>query len=159
MPAGVAAYIPLANITLGSSQASVTFSSISSLYRDLVLIGVCSTTSSNFIKMSINGTTSSTSLEFRAQRGVGFGPIETTNSRLSESAPNGLFALEINLMQASSTAINKTAIVKIRQGDRMAQLGSYNQATTAAVSSFAVFPETGSWNSGSSFALYGILAE
>jgi hypothetical protein len=38
MPAGVSAYTALANVTLGSSAANVTFSSISGSYRDLVLI-------------------------------------------------------------------------------------------------------------------------
>jgi len=38
MPAGVSAYVPLANLTLGSSAASVTFSSISQAYKDLVLV-------------------------------------------------------------------------------------------------------------------------
>jgi hypothetical protein len=44
MPAGVSAYTALANVTLGSSAASVTFSSISQSYRDLVLV-ITATTS------------------------------------------------------------------------------------------------------------------
>jgi hypothetical protein len=38
MPAGVSAITPLANITLGSAAASVTFSSIAATYKDLYLV-------------------------------------------------------------------------------------------------------------------------
>ena len=38
MPAGVSAWTPLANITLSAAQTTVTFSSISSAYKDLRLV-------------------------------------------------------------------------------------------------------------------------
>jgi hypothetical protein len=38
MPAGVPAMVALANVTLGSTASSITFSSISGSYRDLFCV-------------------------------------------------------------------------------------------------------------------------
>jgi hypothetical protein len=53
------AIIPLANITLGSAAASVTFSSIVGTYRDLLLVSQLGHVSNNDIRIRFNSDTGS----------------------------------------------------------------------------------------------------
>jgi hypothetical protein len=58
MPVGVSAYVALANVTLGSSASTVTFSSISGSYRDLVFILQLGTSpGGQDVNLRINGDT------------------------------------------------------------------------------------------------------
>jgi len=52
-------YTPLATVTLGSSAATVTFSSIPATYRDIVLIYDVLATSNSTMSFRVNGSTGS----------------------------------------------------------------------------------------------------
>ena len=59
-------YIPLATTTLGSNQSSFSFSSISSEYTDLIIVGDVTTTSSGpDMYMRFNGSSSGYSVQWQ----------------------------------------------------------------------------------------------
>jgi hypothetical protein len=166
MPAGVAAYTALANVTLGSSAASVTFSSISQSYRDLVLvINASSTMSETQYYMKVNGNSSNYYSVWMAGNG------STTNSSsrgpsteyepfyysyiTSSQIYNGI----MNFMDYSATDKHKTALIR---GNNASFYGTdalvFRWANTAAITSIALTPYGGSWATGSTFALYGVSA-
>jgi hypothetical protein len=166
MPAGVSAYTALANVTLGSTATSVTFSSINtSLYRDLVLVSNVRTTvnariyfqfnndSNNHSQVSAEGNGSST---YSAVGGL-------TDSIYAANGWDGIFANEpttfvMNVMDYSATDKHKTVLLRggsaggstsVAQG---MHAGRY--ASTSTITSIKISGAT--WQVGSTFALYGV---
>lgn len=162
MPVGVSAYVPLANVTLSSSAASVTFSSISQAYRDLVLVvnGSVSggdvrwtanndTTNSNYsgVTMVGNGSTASSSAPSALAGNVIFNYGTGTN----------LSTWILTLLDYSATDKHKTLLG--RQDSTGNTAAAANRwANTAAITSFYVWPASATWAAGSTFALYGVSA-
>ena len=160
-----ATYEKIATTTLGSAQASVTFSSISGAYTDLVLIinGTMST-SENSLGMRFNGDTG-TNYSTTALYGTG------------SSAASLAFTAGVEMyVGRSSSANNSTSIIQIQnysntttyktvlsRGDSpaivMAQVNLWRN--TAAVTTILVkgFNDFANFSSGSTFTLYGIKAE
>lgn len=168
---GTPTYQPIAEITLGSSASSVTFSNITQAYRDLVLVINAKSTysSTDYLGIRINGDTGSNYFHVYAggndnnQASSGtqtlsylFGP-DTPASSASH------FALSTyNIMDYSATDKHKTAL--IRSGNLSTPLqvimDAARWANTAAINSLVIsLPyNSSSLSSGSTFALYGILA-
>lgn len=158
-------YTPLATQTLGSAAASVTFSSISGSYTDLVL--VCNsklTTSNTQIRLQFNGDTASNySVTLIYGDGTSAGSVRTSNAT---SANIGGLADEfgttvINLNNYSNSTTYKTAIARYNF-----VAPSYSETgakvclwrSTSAITSILVFPTTSTFTTGSTFSLYGIAA-
>ena len=161
-------YTPIATQTLGSAAASVTFSSISGAYTDLVLIGYISgvsvatgagiqfnsDTGNNYSMTGLagNGTAASS---FR-QSSVAYirfsyeGTYRTTNQ--------GIF--KINLMNYSNATTYKTTISRndVSTDGTEAEVGLWRN--TAAITSIDILPTNGAYtfSTGSTFSLYGIAA-
>jgi hypothetical protein len=157
-------YTPLANITLSSSAASVTFSSISQAYRDLVLVCVSSVNYSggsteitlngsgsgyNYIYMSGNGSTTSTSSSTNQ------GAIGTTG-QFSPYTANEPLQTTVQIMDYSVTDKHKPILLRQGPASRGVTVSATRWANTAAVTSIT-FASSGLL-AGSSFALYGIAA-
>lgn len=158
-------YVALATNTLGSAAASVTFSSISGAYTDLVL--VCNsklTTSNTQIRLQFNGDTASNySTIILYGDGGSAGSVSTANAT---SANIGGLADEfgtttIHLNNYSNSTTYKSAI------SRYSFVGpSYSEVgmkvclwrSTSAITSIVVFPTTSTFTAGSTFSLYGIAA-
>ena len=159
-------YTALANITLGSSASTITFSSIPATFRDLVLVVAAASTGSgtnaairfnsdsgsNYTRvfMGVNGvgtfssgTSTQTGFQFD-----NFGFVTTTLG-----ATNHL--LSIN--DYSATDKHKTILARAnRAGDTLDALAG-RWANTAAITSVQVVSFSGeSYIAGSTFALYGI---
>jgi len=153
-------YIPLASLTLSSSAASVTFSSISQAYRDLVLVmsikasaaGASTTTvlnsdtgaNYNYVNMSGNGSTA-TSASSSASTLAGIGIVETDFTQITH-----------NIMDYSATDKHKTVLTR---GDRASAstLAVANRwANTAAVTTITYSVTGTTIAAGSTFCLYGI---
>jgi hypothetical protein len=166
MPADVSAYVPLANLTLGSSATSVTFSSINQTYRDLVLVidnarevanngavmkmrfNSNSTSIYNEVEMSGNGTTRSASTntnqpDFNLSQGQG----------MSNTNPMNFL---VNIMDYSTTNKHKNVLVRTNFPAGLVQASAKRFADTTAVSSITLLPFTGSIAANTTFALYGI---
>ena len=158
-----ATYDCIATTTLGSAAASVTFSSISGSYTDLVIVmsysrsvsgnGLLrfnSDTGSNYSNTYLLGDGSSAS----SGRGS-----NQTNGIISYDSANLQETCLINIMNYANTTTNKTFIT--RGNDTGLGVISYVNLwrSTSAITSIELRPNSGNWNSGSMFSLFGIKAE
>lgn len=162
-------YIPLANITLGSSASSVTFSSISQAYRDLILVVTAKHSYAGSVAVRdsgarFNSDSSSTYSEVYMQ-GNGSAASSSTNSSTSSQFVYGMASGDfvpgiMQIMDYSATDKHKTYLYRAGSGSDT-NYGSYAMAgrwpSTSAITTITIAP-SGSYTflSGSSFALYGI---
>ena len=159
-------YVALATQTLGSSAASVTFSSISGAYTDLIL--VC----------SIQGTaTTDLALQFNSDTGSNYSSTQlygtgTAAGSARPSSPNAAqvdfygyiqntnFTVNtIHIMNYSNTTTYKTVLSRANQASNGTNAGvSLWRSTSAITSVKAVLLDANSFATGSTFSLYGIAA-
>jgi hypothetical protein len=161
-----ATYEPIATQTLGSAAASVTFSSISASYTDLVLVfwkltsagAQCSLqfngdTGSNYSNTSLSGN-GSTAASARASSGTS---ISLENALISDATNASMNILSV--MNYSNTTTNKTIISRggAAASGVNANVGLYR--STSAISSLTVLSGGSStFSTGATFTLYGIKA-
>lgn len=156
------AWVPLATTTLSSSAGSVTFGSIPSGYRDLVL--VCSGTTSvnaNILCHVNNDTASNYSWVY--MRGNGSTDASGSNSS-NTTILTGATAYWINasptntviqFMDYSDTSKHKTVLCRNDGSTRATEATCSRWADTAAINEIDLTPTSGTFNSGSTFSLYG----
>jgi hypothetical protein len=152
-------YTALANITLGSSASSITFSSIPATYRDLVLVADYSTSPSSACEIRFNGDTGS-NYSTVTMRGDGTSAFSTSYTAAFIQPSNGtgeaantrnLFTFQV--MDYSATDKHKTSLLRMNNpGHTQAQANRW--ANTAAITSVAIYNAT--FLTGATFALYGI---
>jgi hypothetical protein len=167
MPAGVSAYTALANVTLGSSAASVTFSSINSGYRDLVLIIQGSSLSGNFVpKLQFNNDTGANYNDVY-MTGNGSSAASSSNSsdtalRLYQNAfytSTTLAQTICNILDYSATDKHKSTLTRNNNASQATETFAGRWANTAAISTIKLFsPNATSLAAGSTVALYGVSA-
>lgn len=161
-------YTPLATTTLSSSQSTVTFSSISGSYTDLILISAVAGLNSGGSAYSIqlNGDTST---NYSSTSILGNGST-ATSARLSNSSVmqigandngsgTGVETLVTHFMNYSNTSTNKTVLSRWAAGavGTTAAVGLWRN--TAAITSILIQTNgSKTFNSGSTFTLYGIQA-
>ena len=168
MAAG-ATYTPIASYTVsGSTTATVTFSSISNAYTDVVCVGNFGSTNAGIVVgVQLNGDTSS---NYSQTRIVGNGTAASSNRYSGTQCyldsgsyvPLTLTAnAVINIMNYANTTTYKTFLH--RYNDAAGEtIGGVNlwRATPAAITSISILLSggTGYFLSGSTFSLYGIAA-
>jgi len=160
-----ATYDCIATTTLSSSAVSVTFSSISGSYTDLVLIfsgsagsgnGIAfrfnSDTGSNYSNTEMSGDGTSAGTDITASQTVG---------RIGSVTSGGPHNLILNIQNYSNSTTYKTTLSRsYRDGN-----ATYAMVTlwrsTSAITSVEIRTQGGvvNFNSGSTFSLYGIKAE
>jgi len=164
MPAGVSAYTALANVTLGSSAASVTFSSISQAYRDLVLVSTGTATSNSW----------QVSMRFNSDSGSNYTDVYMLGTGSSALSASGTFsAIDIsffrssvtsgatNIFDYSATNKHKTLLTRYDNASDATVARASRWANTAAITSFVLFNGSGGseqFAAGTTFALYGVSA-
>ena len=154
-------YTALANITLGSSASSVTFSSIPATYRDLVL--VCEgipTNVSDMIRLRFNGDTGN---NYNWVEAGGNGSATYSNTVANTAQVNfgylvGTHRISMfgNIMDYSATDKHKTVLVRQSATGEAVAMRANRWANTAAITSLNVSTTTNSFSAGFTFALYGI---
>lgn len=160
-------YTPLANITLGSSAASVTFSSIAAgLYRDLVLVCQVKTVANNTLIMRLNGDTSTSNYPRLVMLGNGSstssyattndGFIVITDGAGTSSTTDSI--IQLNFMDYAATDKHKTILSRFNRADAETVAMASRWASTSAITSIVVSTYSSSIAAGSTFALYGIAA-
>jgi hypothetical protein len=155
-------YIPLANITLGSAASSVTFSSISGAYRDLIisaeavgstseqyLLRLNSDTGSNYSYVQMGGDSGGAFSSSTTTTGIRVGYFAATSAR--DNA-------QISIMDYSATDKHKTTLVRTNSNAAAVRAITGRWANTAAVTSLVLTFPSGNFAIGSTFALYGIVA-
>lgn len=159
-------YTPLANITLGSSAASVSFSSISQSYKDLVFVISGITSSNQNVRFQVNGlTTNIYSRIHMSGDGTSAASGTSTNdvaamltSGVDYATTTAGWQSRCDFMDYSTT--NKHKIVLSRSGLASAATNAMATriGTTSAITSVVFSPAAGTWSVGSTFTLYGIVA-
>jgi hypothetical protein len=156
-------YTALANITLGSSASSVTFSSIPATFRDLVMVINGSLVSANEFYYRFNADSGSNYSVVTAQGFSSPSSSSFTSNKLVPWAPNNLvanqpFVLTTSFMDYSATDKHKTSLHRIggqAGGETWVAMTAGRWANTAAINTIRV--EAGAnFNAGATFALYGI---
>lgn len=173
MAAG-ATYEPIATTTLGSDTASVTFSSVSGSYTDLVLVCSYAVTSSgntglmrvgngsadtgsNYSDIVIYGNGTSSASQ-RDTNKTFFYLIEAGNVGLTVGNTNTI----VNLMNYANTSVYKTVLFRGNSSAATtfpaveAQAGLWR--STSAINFIYLYTSGGNFSSGSTFTLYGIAA-
>ena len=166
-------YTPIATTTLGSAQATVTFSSLGS-YTDLILVCNVATDGTNaFSYIQFNGDTS-TNYSYTELYGDGSSAASVRVSNSSQLFNNDVSAKQTSvnsniiyqIMNYSNSTTYKTALVRQNTVDAadyngaLAAVGLWR--STAAITSIAIkATRSGSaqnFSTGSTFTLYGIQA-
>lgn len=163
-------YTPIATTTLPSAQATVIFSSISSAYTDLVLVGtglvsvntygvwlqINGDTGTNYswTDLSGNGTTASSSRQSNRANTENW--LGNASSGWSNSNNNNLIA---NIMNYSNSTTYKTVLTRGNNPSGGVEAMVNLWRNTAAITSLTVgVQSTGTLSTGSTFTLYGIAA-
>jgi hypothetical protein len=164
-------YDKIQTTTLGSAQASVTFSAISGSYTDLVLIS----------NVDITSAGASINIRFNSDTGnnysyitiYGNGIAHATNKATNQNksyiaayvAPNTSLETVIvtNIQNYSNTTTNKTLISRSNRASASnspgAEVLSGLWRNTSAITSITLAADSGNIDTGSTFTLYGIKAE
>lgn len=158
------AITPLANITLGSAQTTVTFSNISGSFRDLMLIVNGQTTSSlNNLVVRFNSDSGS-NYSYVRMLGDGSSASSASNGSLTYAAFGDVGNLDsvvtATVFDYSATDKHKTALVRGNNGGSGGVVSAYatRWASTSAITTMTVTAGSGDLASGMSLALYGVSA-
>lgn len=159
-------YTPLANLTLTGSASSITFSSISQAYRDLILVAQIKSNADDKFFIRLNAaTTGHTSVSAE-------GSGSTTASSASTAWPEAITAgmgwnaitanefapFVVNLMDYSATDKHKSVLIKggsITTANTASGIWAGRYASTSAVTQIRLYGN-GTWLAGTTLALYGI---
>jgi hypothetical protein len=161
-------YEPIATQTLGSATATVTFSSISSAYTDLVLICSVTTSGPDYIRVQVGNGSADTGTNYSSTNLGGNGST-ATSYRYSNSTNAFLFvngtlsstdpAITITQFQNyANTSIYKTFLNRGSLGTVSTEAGVNLWRSTSAINVIKLFTTGYNMNSGSTFTLYGIKA-
>lgn len=155
-------YTPLATVTLGASAASVTFSSIPATYRDLVMVLNCKVVSGDrFPRAVLNGDTTSNYVRIAMQSdGLGAFSNNGTDAFLTLGNANTTFGYNSLTHFMDYSATDKHKIVLCRSGVPGLQIRAIANRwqNTAAITSIKVELDGSSYDTGSTFSLYGIVS-
>jgi hypothetical protein len=163
-------YIPLANVTLGSSASSVTFSNIPATpYRDLILV-VNGSPSNNDYPVVTSRYNADTGANYERLRmggsGSGSGGASFAggmdNQQLNSffglgSSSSSRFALIAQLMDYSATDKHKTVLTRSGTNTDGVEALVGRWANTAAITTWQVYTSSAAFASGTTFALYAIV--
>lgn len=155
----------LANVTLGANASSVTFSSISSAYRDLILV-VSYTSNTSFFNMTVRFNSDSGSNYTRvnmsgnpggATSNSGSGTSGNINYDSAGFTTSANFSTT-NIFDYSATDKHKTWISRAGETTGYSTVEAIvgRWASTSAITSLVLLPSANQFASGSTFALYGV---
>ena len=161
-------YTPIATTTLGSAASSVTFSSISGTYTDLILImNTKNVTSTGYPRIQFNGDTS-TNYSRTALSGDGSSAQSGRNANIAfctasynaaSDTSNFNFNSICHIMNYSNTTTYKTVLFRSNNaGTGTDAVVNLWRKTPEAINSIYIFLDAGQYATGSTFTLYGIAA-
>ena len=158
-------YTPIATYTATGSQATITFSSISGSYTDLVLIVNATVTSSGYdLGIQLNGDSGSNySQTILYGTGSAAGSARGANqAKAYVTYYGGIGTVQgnqvIQLMNYSNSTTYKTLITRANRADSGTDAVVNLWRNTAAITSIALNIGGTNFASGSTFTLYGIQA-
>jgi hypothetical protein len=155
-------YTPLATVTLGASAASVTFSSIPATYRDLVLVLNCKIVSGDVFPRAILNSDTGSNYSRITLQSDGLGAYSNTATTafitLGDANSNFNYNSVTHFMDYSATDKHKTVICRSSHATLQVRAIGNRWANTAAITSIKVELNSSSFDTGSTFNLYGIVS-
>ena len=157
-------YTPIATQTLSSTASIITFSSISSIYTDLVLVVACLDSGAGRTRLRLNGDSgtnySRTNLIGNGSSAASYQGSNEAQFDLSVAAGTSSSAPTaqiISINNYSNTTTNKTILSRynLASGAVEAMIGLWR--STAAITSISYFTQ-GTMQIGTTATLYGIKA-
>lgn len=154
-------YEPIATTTLGSAATTISFTSISSAYTDIVMVLAGVYTANNYVNMKLNndststysntylrgdGTSATSGRASNASYGIGF---------TAGSPENAIF----HIMNYANTTTNKTVLIRSNtaSSETRATVGLWR--STAAINRIDLIHDSANgFNTGTTVTLYGIKA-
>ena len=153
-------YTPIATQTLGSATASVTFSSISGTYTDLLIVFNGTSTAGNSIYTRYNSDTAN-NYSFTYLYGNGTtassGRTATTGNVYVCDVATSQTMATINVMNYSNTTTYKTSLNRGGPASTSTDASVGLWRNTSAITSVEVYTNS-TFTTGSTFTLYGIKA-
>ena len=154
-------YEPIATTTLGSAAASVTFSTISGAYTDLVVVYVGVATTSQTFSVQFNGDTGSnysdTNLGGDGSTASSNRDSSITSAKMGINYSTGQSNFILSVMNYSNSTTYKTVLCRSNAAvaEVNARVGLWRN--TAAITSILLKMDSSStFATGSTFTLYGI---
>jgi hypothetical protein len=161
-------YTPLATITLTGTDSEIVFASIPSSYRDLILvIGNMTSSAANTLYCRVNGDTGS---NYSYVFALGSGSVTDSNQSTSTGAGlllGGLYGIPsatptttvTQFMDYSTTDKHKVSVSRYNSSSNETSMSAARWASTAAINSLTIrVAPSGSFQSGSTFSLFGVIA-
>lgn len=154
-------YQPIATTTLTTAASTVTFSSISGSYTDLILVANIKAASTTYISCRVNsdsGTNySSTYILGSGSTASAGGTTNATSIGSARTNPDSVSIFQF--MNYSNTTTYKPVFLRISNSGVGSSLWTTLWRNTNAITSIEVFSDSANnWSSGSVFNLYGITA-
>lgn len=165
-------YTPIATTTLGASASSVTFSGISGSYTDLVLIASAGTVTGNDnIGLRVGNGSADSGSNYSVTVLTGNGTAAASDRQSNQTSiltdyygsigtTMNAYPHIINIMNYSNTTTYKTVLMRANRADSGTDAIVGLWRSTSAINYIYLFPRGGSlsFNTGSTFTLYGIKA-
>jgi hypothetical protein len=154
-------YIALATTTLGSSASTVTFSSIPTsvggvALRDLILVYNGTGNATAPINLQLNGSGSGSSLYMQGDGSSPGSAVDANNLRTGFCISGLNSVIVAQIMDYSATDKHKTYLSREGMGAGQVVTWAGRRASNDAVTSVAFACVGFSFNSGSTFSLFGI---
>jgi hypothetical protein len=154
-------YEPIATTTLGSAAASITFSTISGAYTDLVLIASGISTGDFSTSLQFNSDTGN-NYSATLFYGTGSSALASNNTNTSAGyagrvGSNGSASIH-HIMNYSNATTYKTAISRGNNADSITMLNVCSWRSTDAITTVKLQCDGANFDTGSTFTLYGIKA-
>ena len=155
-------YVALDKVTLGSAASSVTFSSISQGYTDLILVcSISNTVGQSDVKINLNGDTS-TNYSYTQLFGTGSSASSNQSTGIGWAAGGYIGTTQsnsiIHFQNYSNTNVNKTMLTRYNDPANLTVEAVSVWLSTAAINQIVVSYDTNNFSAGSTFSLYGIAA-
>lgn len=161
----MSAIVPLANITLTSTASTLTFSSISGSYRDLLLVVQATSNTGNIpILCQVNGSATGynrTEIGGNGSSALSSGESGSTSWTLGTYSYGQNTTVEskiFDFLDYSTTNKHKPILVRSNNASIGVSTIAGRWANTAAITSIVLYPSSNSFNTGSTFSLYGVTA-
>jgi len=153
-------YTPLATVTLGGTDADITFGSIPATYRDLVLIVQGKTTANVAFYARFNSDSTSANYPRVGMAGYGSTAASFSGTEPGIQASFGTTANTwiLNVMDYSVTDKHKTVLSRLGKDTEEVNAIATRWANTAAITSVQFITASSTFAAGTTFSLYGVIA-
>jgi len=155
-----ATYTPLATTVLSGGETSVTFASIPSGYRDLILQGVTKAGAEIALFIAFNSDTTAANYSYVYMLGNGSSTSSAASgaNRLVSSTTTSASSLRIQIMDYSATDKQKTYLSRADVSAAFTYALTGRWANTNAITSVAISVASNSFSADTTLSLFGIEA-